>query len=440
MENDNMRLNIVGNGNWEYKDKFKYEVEFKIEVNLEIVRVYSCPILIKIPMDKYEIDYNNMPRISWELSGKDANGRSIKINQLNVNSCGYCGDYYSLGCDFSKIEISADINYNKLDFFIPNFSCGAMSEVILKYLDRDYKLLFSSLNLDPKNAFINDEEHARTSNYFNGLKILIETDEKVEVKKACNLMDILTDLLSIINGTKVKWRNVVGITDHSISHAIIKNITVDNIPTYRKLIDFNLYETYNLNNYIKSCFNTYANMSVEEKKSLISFVDNIQLSSKEKEYPAPFTILGNAIEKYAKDTLNDKSNHYVNRATRKILLPLFKEFINKGIWPYLDKSDKCDFDEDNIKNKLSALVQRNLRTRITNLLENFKIPFDPIYVQDFVKKRNSSAHGEYIFKDNDFFIYSRIASLLEQSVLKRIGYNGEFIDWAEGTKNSRKLL
>ncbi|MGH0601592.1 hypothetical protein [Bacillus mycoides] len=113
--------------------------------------------------------------------------------------------------------------------------------------------------------------------------------------------------------------------------------------------------------------------------------------------------------------------------------------VSTHIIPKLSESDKVDFNTSGMKQKLSALIQRNLRSRINRLLEHNEIIYEKNWVSEFVKKRNSAAHGSYTFEEVDFLIWARMTALLERVLLKEIGYKGEFIDWSESPPIQRKI-
>ncbi|HBU68807.1 MAG TPA: hypothetical protein DEE98_00310 [Elusimicrobia bacterium] len=99
--------------------------------------------------------------------------------------------------------------------------------------------------------------------------------------------------------------------------------------------------------------------------------------------------------------------------------------------PALSLRDSKEFSGTSCKQKLAGLLQRTLRSRITSLLNNHSINFDPVWIGEFVKKRNHAAHGNYSYESKDYMILARMISLLDIVIMKELGYKGEYIDWSK---------
>lgn len=140
--------------------------------------------------------------------------------------------------------------------------------------------------------------------------------------------------------------------------------------------------------------------------------------------------MGSCIEDFVQYAVTEKDTHYIDTTERRKIDPSFAIWVKENIVPLLNDIDKADFNDSGMKQKLSALIQRNLRSRINKLLETYNIEYDQSWVSEFVKKRNSAAHGSYTFEKDDYLIWSRMVSLLERVILKEFNYKGDFIDWS----------
>ncbi|MBZ9688285.1 hypothetical protein G9F72_018295 [Clostridium estertheticum] len=186
-----------------------------------------------------------------------------------------------------------------------------------------------------------------------------------------------------------------------------------------------------LTSFIKQTFSVYARFSGEKRKTLERLHSGLHFSSERLVFPAPFTSLGSCIEDFVLCVIPETESHYITKVERRKIDQSFASWVSGNIIPLLGDIDKSDFNESGIKQKLSALIQRNLKSRISNLFKNYNLDYEQDWVSDFVKKRNTAAHGNYVFEKDDYLIWTRMASLLERILLKELDFKGEYIDWSE---------
>jgi len=171
----------------------------------------------------------------------------------------------------------------------------------------------------------------------------------------------------------------------------------------------------------------------------MKLIGGIHLSTLHLVFPAPFVTLGSIIEEFSNLELEEKITHFVGKADRRALLPKFKAFIEEDVMGLLDESDKIYFEESELKQKLSGLLGRTLRSRIISLLDSFEIEYEEDLVGQFVKKRNAAAHGTYEYTAGDYQIFSTMAALLERIALMKIQYKGQFLDWSTSPPEHKNM-
>lgn len=229
-------------------------------------------------------------------------------------------------------------------------------------------------------------------------------------------------------GGRVSWGTVVGFSDYGEVFRVIRSVPFAPLNPTRQLIMVNLPRY--LSQFIQICFPSYINLTREHRDTFKKFIEGIQLSASRLIFPIPYIVLGSAIEEFVSAELEETSSHYVGRADRRRIYPAFKAFLKENVFPLIEQGDIGDFDESGMKQKWSGLLTRNLRSRITNLLDAFEVTYDPESVRSFVKKRNDSAHGNYVYTSADYLIWSQMVALFEQVIFKKLQYKGPYYDWS----------
>lgn len=250
-------------------------------------------------------------------------------------------------------------------------------------------------------------------------------------------MNLVSELISFASGDSVNWIHAVGFGGDSAKYHILRNIDYCDFRPHRELISIDFPKM--LTSFIKQTFGTYLEFNELKRENFVKLLSGLHIASKRLTFPSPFISLGSSIEDYVNYVLPELESHYISKSQRKNINASFDKWVLDNIIPLLEDQDRIDFMPDNLKQKLSALVQRNLRSRINNLLNHFGINYDQNWVGDFVKKRNQAAHGTYVFHINDYIIWTQMASLIEVLMLTELNYNGQYLDWSTSPPKNKTL-
>lgn len=171
-----------------------------------------------------------------------------------------------------------------------------------------------------------------------------------------------------------------------------------------------------------------------EFEDLRMFIWSVQYASAHLAFPIPFLLLGAALEEFIAAEIGGSRGSVISRDQAREIMPEFEEWIAVNVLPYISPDVSQYEFRDAIPNKFGALIQRSLANRIHALLQSACLPYDKDWVRDFVRKRDSAAHGTYEPGASlavDATIYLRMVSLAHRYLLVRMGYVGPIIDWAE---------
>ena len=156
-------------------------------------------------------------------------------------------------------------------------------------------------------------------------------------------------------------------------------------------------------------------------------------------YPIPFLLLQAAIEGMADEPsiLAPGRSWYLNAPERKIVADSLVNWARTAVVPQLTTADAADFSES-LTNKTAGLLQRTFRHRFEALLDQHGVTYDPGKLATFVQRRNAT-HGAFDVRPGDYDIWSYAASCIEQVLLRRLGYHGEFIDRSTRDQATRTM-
>lgn len=253
-------------------------------------------------------------------------------------------------------------------------------------------------------------------------------NEKINYEEAKEVVELFLELSTVAYGGRVTWATCSGIANEEISLRIFRSVPFAPLSPFHQLI--RVEHPFYLSKFIKDSFPMYSNLNEEERINFMKLVEGIHFSLFRLTFPAPFVILGSVIEEFSNSELEEKLTHFVNKANRRALFPKFKSFIDENVIEIIDESDRSYFEDGELKQKLSALLQKNLRARILSLLASFQVEYELEWVRQFVKKRNEATHGTYKFAAEDYSIFSKMVALLERVVLTKLQYKGEYLDWS----------
>lgn len=432
---------IIGKGIFKNTDLYQFKSDFEIDTNLKVLTKNKKTSIMTKP-DFADINTTNLPSFHWTLEGIDALGRLVLVKEMSLLTTSFQMDKggfnYELGFTFRELIIGSDQKFNRMDYFIPNLVIG-FDESIKRMTRHTLSITKLSLELDGNKYFISFRGYeiltkdkkkliAKGNNNIT-TKITIEKEnDLISFVDARTVIDMILVLISLAYGDRVTWFCGKGYKGKSEVFKYFHDDDPTSLKPFRKLIRIDFPQK--LSNLIKVCFPVYASLKIVERKNIDVLIEGILFSAKRLHFPIPFIILSTVIEKYAEDTLSDKNIHYINKTKRKALLPSFKKWIDENVVPLLEDTDLSDFGCEEIKQKLSAVVQRNLQTRIIKVFEYLDVDYELEDIKKFVRKRNAAAHGGYVYDIEDYLIWTKIMAYLEIGILKKINYSGEYADWS----------
>ncbi|PEF77644.1 hypothetical protein [Bacillus toyonensis] len=378
----------------------------------------------------------------WNFNGITTDGKVISGRQLSIANIKErpMSRVYLCKFDFTQLTIGESQESEYIEFWIPNFVIGfdETSEHspgrMLRdktYLNLNFKQEAFSLEFTGvQDIVINYNEALRREDNFISVKVIVKKETGLlSYETAVELMDTLLDLYSIAYGCRLKWTNAIGyIGQHEIFHHIRK-VPPATLRPFRQLIDVVFHNK--LTHFIETCFPVYSTFSNDTRLALRKLTDGIHLSASMPIFPMPFIITGSTIEEFVKNELGDVDVNYITRADRRRTYSYFKDLMEEHINPLLSEEDSAELMNNQIlPNQWKVLFQRNLRARIIKLLQEYNLEFNGEHLKNFVNKRNSAAHGGYEFSPSDYIVWSKMVALLEQVLLKKLKYEGEYIDYS----------
>lgn len=436
-----MMMNVQGNGIFNHSDNYQFESNFMIELDLikvgERNRTHLSSEINDLSVVK---KLYNLPFYPWTLEGKTSQGENVSAYGMALVTRGESIDKdikINLGFNYNELMIGNQTNYTKVEYFIPNMIIGFdygveenrqfvrnKSTFELTFRDKVYLIEIKGMNeivTRGREIRMNNEELITVRITITKKGEIITYDESKE------LISHVLDLCTIAYGDRVNWSHAYGYNEDKLDFKVIRNVQFCKFNPFRQLLRVS--HPYVLSQFIKNSFHLYSSFSDEKRLSLRKLIEGIRFSDKRLIFPAPFVNLGSTIEEYAGQALQDNVSHYVSKSIRRNLAPTFQKWLEANVFLHLNQEDQGDFDESGLKQKLSQILTRNLRSRITNLLESYGIEYENEWIGSFVKKRNSGSHGTYLFSSEDFLIWSRMATYLEQIIFEELKYKGEYLDW-----------
>ncbi|MCU5656497.1 hypothetical protein OCF56_21705 [Bacillus mycoides] len=430
---------LEGKGIFKFNDELEFNGEFSIGLNSQ--GILNCM------KDKFvgffgKPPFNLTEKLSpWSFEGKTSDGETISLNNMSIVKIhdNFNDNIIKHEFNFNQLTIGNQSAYEYFEFFIPNFITGFDHFVTVNGLNIRNRTNFSVLYNEEEilldffgiNNLVNNWATIQENNEdINTVKIVMRKQSgMITFSEAAEIIELLLELCSIAYGSRLTWSKSTGFQNNSKAFQCIQNVPYAPLNGRRQLINVLLFRR--LSQFIQQCFPNYITFDDETRTSLKKLVSGIHLASSRLVFPAPYAILGSIIEEFAHNELEEMSTHYVIRSERRENFQKFKQFIEENVIELLSDDDKEDFNTSGMKQKWSGLLQRNLRSRITSLLLSFHIEFDTDKIRDFVKKRNEAAHGTYVFeKERDYYIWSQMTNLLEQVLLKKLKYQGEYIDYS----------
>lgn len=429
------------------KGMFKYAMTgISIESDFELI---LNPLLKVFRINaRCGISQIELPLYPWSMEGFLDTGEPVFAHKMALTTQGEYfhkdGFYKSLGFEAVEVSIGKDCLVDVCRFWFPNLIIGfdeftqvdksvkrILTNLELVYDNQSYIVQFKSL----KGLLNVDMVKGPTSTFTVEVSVR-KKEGRCSPKTARKIVEMLSFVLSIAYGGSVNWLYAEGEIQQTRVWLAWQDVPFSNKPT-RQLIDVRM--PYELSSFVKIAYESLLGFRQNEQSALRRLINGIHLSAERLVFPIPFAVLGAVIEDYSNYILSDVSTHYIDKKTRIELLPSFKEFIDTSIMPFLDNDDRNDFEGDDLKQKFSQLVQRNLRTRIYALFKHFEIPYKNDEVRVFVKKRNDAVHGTYRYEARDYMIWTRIASNLDLIVLKQLRYEGPFYDHSTSPVEKRSV-
>lgn len=437
-----MYKNVAGLGTFKFREQISFDNDFSL--NVDLFNSSSEKVLVTTTFRGMEAIklHRDFPFYPWTIDGKITDGRKLSAKGLSLIFKGegfYKEDAYkTLKFSVAELEIGENDEYSLVEFHIPNLING-----FDKFSKKEGTAIRNNssleLEVDGSNWLIeivrvDYSEDLETDDDNTSDKITVKLCIKkkignVSFNNSKDVVEKILDLCSIAYGARVTWAFAIGFSNHLEKYRIIRDVPFCKLNPFRQLIRVKY--PGRLSNYILTSFSGYSTLTEQQRRTLNKLIDGIHFSADRLNFPAPFNSLGSSIEDFAYGILADLDSHYVGKQERRQLLLTFNDWVEQQVIPQLNnQEDISDFDEGGKKQKLSGIMQRNLRSRITNLLNHFGIQFETDLVRSFVQKRNAAAHGTYQFADGDYDIWSRMASLLEKCILKEVNYKGEYLDWS----------
>ncbi|MEH6904732.1 hypothetical protein [Neobacillus drentensis] len=435
---------LEGRGKFKFGEEIEVEGDFNVNLNIDGVWNKNKNS-ISGSFDETSMEMtlrHDLPFFPWDFEGVTTEGKKVIGNGLALSKQGesftQSGININWGFNINEIVIGDYQECEAFEYWIPNFIIGfdEMTKVGERFVRNKTQLSLSynqetiSVELLGVNNFPTEAQEIRKINedIFTVKIVLRKGNGILSFDEANAVIDSLLDLCSVAYGGRVSWGTVIGSVDDNEVFRVIRNVPFAPLNPSRQLIMVN--QPRFLTQFIQTCFPSYIQLTQEYRDTFKKFLAGIQLSSSTLIFPVPYIVLGSVIEDYVSAELEETSSHYVGRADRRRIFPAFKEFLEEHVFPLIEQGDIGDFDESGMKQMWKGLLTRNLRSRITNLLDAFEIPYDPESVRSFVKKRNDAAHGNYVFTSADYHIWSQMVALLEQLIFKKLQYQGPYYDWS----------
>ncbi|MCM3572489.1 hypothetical protein M3172_04760 [Mesobacillus subterraneus] len=434
---------IEGKGKFIFGEEIEVEGDFTLNGDVEGVWNKNNSLTGSFDETFFERTLrNDLPFFPWDFEGETIQGKKILGKGMALTKQGEnfteAGVSVNWGFNINEIAIG---DYQECEFFeywIPNFIIGfdEMTQVGERY-ERNktsFPITFNQetilVELWGINNLTTQRQEIRQQNedLFTVKIILRKESGLLSIDEANDVIDLMLDLCSVAYGGRVTWGTCVGYSNATEVIRRIRSVSFAPLNPNRQLIMIN-HRGY-LSQFIQVCLPSYSQLPETSRDALKKLMEGIQLSASKLIFPIPFIVLGSAVEEFAGFELAENQSHYIERAERRRISPSFRLFLEENVFPLIDENDIGDFDEGGIKQKLSGLLARNLRSRITNLLEQFEVTYNAEWIRDFVRKRNEAAHGNYDFSSADYYIWSRTAGLLEQVIFKKLQYQGPYYDWS----------
>lgn len=373
----------------------------------------------------------------WELTGLTDDQIPLTGTKLNMFQRKHVDktDFFLFSVD--TLTLGTTMGSDHIKFYIPNFIIGYDKSTLEEgYQTRNYsclelakgsdkyKIELLGINGAVRNA---DELIEKGEGVLSCCLTISKENRKITYQEGSLIMDCITDIFSIAYGDRPSWAIAIGYSGKE-DYKVIRDISYSSIRPFRQLIRTRY--PYCMSSFLCQTFPTYVSFPNEKISTIKKLIDGIQVASTQLSFPVPFTSMGYVIENFANEVLEDNKTSYLPRAQRRILYLSFLSWVNSNIIPHLETTDVNDFGEVELKQKFSAFLQRNLKTRIVNLFDNFGEAVDEELIRDFVRKRNSAAHGEYVFEPGDYELWSKMTALCEKTLLKMLNYSGEYQDFS----------
>ena len=446
-----MPKELNGKGKFEFKSSENLEGNFNINLDVQKPWDKNKNIIIGEFDGIAQDEIINIDLFyPWNFTGATLEGEKISGTDLALVSTNHHSAENKYNCNFEIAELIIgelqECEY--FEFWIPNFiikfdqiSDGPNGQVTHNktYLTLDFKQETFSIELTGVNGLGSDKNILKRQDDFISVKVIIKKQSGLlSYDLATELMNILLDLCSIAYGSRVKWTNALGYTSDCEVFHCIRKINPDLLNPSRKLI--NVHWPKRLANFIQTCFPVYSTFDNETIISIRKLTEGIHLASSKLVFPIPFVIIGSTIEEFVQSELGEIDVNYIKKADRKRTYSHFKSLMEEHINPLLSEEDRIDLLSDQtLPMQWRTILQRNLRARITKLLQEFQLEFTDEQIKNFVKKRNAATHGSYEFSSSDYIVWSQMVALLEKILLKKIQYEGEYLDFST-TPPELKLL
>lgn len=444
-----------GHGTIKFNDELMFKGNFDLKTDLkEIWNNRQNVFFFEVDKSSVKQSLSELPFSPWHFEGETSNGRKIivenmamtqkneKINGTSIN--------VQLGFSISELTVGNQQSFDRIVYSIPNFLIGfdqysnQQGNIIcdntnftLEYKGVEYCFQLKAIN-NSASATHQKQIIEKDKDIVTVHMTINRVNEKINYEEAIEVVNIILDLCTIANGGRVSWTTCYGIEKEKEILRTLRDVPFSHLKPFRTLIRISHPEY--LSSYIKSTFPSYSSLGEEERFSYMKLIEGIHFSALRLNFPAPFVILGSVIEDFTNSVLAENATSFINKADRRALFPDFQRFIEKNVLNLIEENDKTFFEEKELKQKLSGLMQKNLRARILTLLTTFQVEHDLEWVRNFVRKRNDAAHGNYKFAaEEDYLIWSKMVSLLEKLVLSKLNYNGEYLDWSVSPPQRRNL-
>ncbi|PFA22323.1 hypothetical protein CN384_25685 [Bacillus thuringiensis] len=439
-----MSEEVNGNGVFKFGDTNSLEGRFNIELDVQNPWDRSKNIIIGefdgIPPT--EIINNDDLFYPWNFIGATSEGKEITGTNLALKGTRthYTEGEYNCNFEVSQLTIGELQECEEFEFWIPNFIIGFDQSSELPsgqrirnktYLNLEFRHENFSVELtDASDSGHYSQETLNRKDDFISVKMIIKKESgPLTSDLATEVIDTLLDLYSIAYGWEVRWTNLLGYNNNQEVFHLIRKLPPGKLNPFRQLIHVK-YPNH-LTNFIQTSFPFYSDFDSDTKLSIRKLAESIHLAGSTLTFPIPFIIIGSAIEEFVKNELDDIDVNYIQRLDRRRIYQDFKTFMQHHVHDLLSEEDQSDlFNDGTLHQKWTAMLQRNLRIRITRLLEKFEIDFNAEHINRFVQKRNNAAHGSYEYSSSDYIIWSQMVALLEKVLLKKLRYEGDYWDFS----------